>query len=40
MTPAEKRHTWHRITMQGTAWRFNKYAERAAEKKVEIQAHH
>jgi predicted Fe-S protein YdhL (DUF1289 family) len=31
MTPAEKRHTWRRITMEGTAWRFNKYAERARE---------
>jgi uncharacterized protein len=32
MRPAEKRQTWRRITMQGTAWRFNKYAERAAER--------
>ncbi len=31
MTPAEKRRTWRRITMEGTAWRFNKYAERARE---------
>ena len=31
MSPAEKRVTWHRITMEGTAWRFNKYAERARE---------
>ena len=30
MTPAEKRATWRRITLQGTAWRFNRYAERAA----------
>jgi hypothetical protein len=30
MTPAEKRATWRRITMEGTAWRFNRYAERAA----------
>ncbi len=29
MTPAEKRNTWRRITMIGTSWRFNKYAERA-----------
>jgi len=29
MTPAEKRTTWHRITMEATAWRFNRYAERA-----------
>jgi predicted Fe-S protein YdhL (DUF1289 family) len=31
MTPAEKRSTWRRITMEGTAWRFNRYAERALE---------
>ena len=31
MTPAEKRATWRRITMEGTAWRFNRYAERAKE---------
>lgn len=31
MSPAEKRATWRRITLQGEAWRFNKYAERAAE---------
>jgi predicted Fe-S protein YdhL (DUF1289 family) len=29
MTPAEKRDTWRRITIEGTSWRFNKYAERA-----------
>ncbi len=29
MTPAEKRATWRRITREGTAWRFNRYAERA-----------
>jgi predicted Fe-S protein YdhL (DUF1289 family) len=29
--PVEKRATWRRITLEGTAWRFNKYAERAAE---------
>ena len=28
MTPADKRHVWRRITMQATAWRFNRYAER------------
>ncbi len=32
MRPVEKRQTWRRITMLGTSWRFNKYAERAAEK--------
>lgn len=31
MTPGEKRATWRRITMDGTAWRFNRYAERALE---------
>ena len=34
MSPVEKRNTWHRITTEGTAWRFNKYAERAAEGKA------
>ena len=29
LTPAEKRGVWRRITMEGTAWRFNRYAERA-----------
>lgn len=29
MTPGEKRAVWRRITQQGTAWRFNRYAERA-----------
>jgi predicted Fe-S protein YdhL (DUF1289 family) len=29
MTPAEKRDSWRRITIEGTSWRFNKYAERA-----------
>ena len=33
MGPVEKRQTWHRITQQGTAWRFNRYAERAAERR-------
>ncbi len=31
MAPAHKRATWRRITLEGTAWRFNKYAERASE---------
>lgn len=31
LTPAQKRATWRRITLQGDAWRFNRYAERAAE---------
>ena len=29
MSPAEKRRTWRRITIEGDAWRFNRYAERA-----------
>jgi uncharacterized protein len=29
LTPAEKRAVWRRITSDGTAWRFNRYAERA-----------
>jgi uncharacterized protein len=32
MTPVEKRSTWRRITQEGVAWRFNKYAERAREQ--------
>jgi len=35
MGPAQKRATWRRITREGTAWRFNRYAERtggSAEK--------
>ena len=31
MTPGEKRATWRRITLEGQAWRFNTYAERARE---------
>lgn len=31
MTPGEKRTTWRRITLEGNAWRFNTYAERARE---------
>ncbi len=30
-TPAEKRAVWRRIAAEGTAWRFNRYAERALE---------
>jgi len=30
LTPAEKRAVWQRITQEGSAWRFNRYAERAA----------
>jgi predicted Fe-S protein YdhL (DUF1289 family) len=28
-TPGEKRAVWRRITLEHTAWRFNRYAERA-----------
>ncbi len=28
-TPGQKRSVWRRITQEGTAWRFNRYAERA-----------
>ena len=35
MTPAEKRTTWRRITIEGSSWRFNRYAERAREKKTD-----
>ena len=31
LTPGEKRATWRRITLEADAWRFNRYAERAAE---------
>lgn len=31
MAPADKRATWRRITLEGDAWRFNRYAERAVE---------
>lgn len=31
LSPAEKRVVWRRITLEHTAWRFNRYAERAAE---------
>ena len=29
MSPYQKRATWHRIESDGTAWRFNRYSERA-----------
>ncbi|KQW41213.1 MULTISPECIES: DUF3717 domain-containing protein [unclassified Roseateles] len=28
LDPFEKRVVWHRIVQEGTAWRFNRYAER------------
>ena len=32
LTPAEKRAVWLRISQEATAWRFNRYAERALER--------
>ena len=34
MEPAEKRVVWRRITLEADSWRFNRYAERAAERKL------
>jgi predicted Fe-S protein YdhL (DUF1289 family) len=31
MRPVEKRQTWRRITIEGSSWRFGRYAERAVE---------
>ena len=31
MSPGAKRSTWRRITLEGTAWRFGRYADRAIE---------
>ncbi len=33
MSPGEKRATWRRITLEASAWRFDRYAERAAENR-------
>ena len=38
MSAGEKRSVWHRITQEGTSWRFNKYAERAAEDRQQAKA--
>jgi predicted Fe-S protein YdhL (DUF1289 family) len=38
MRPAEKRQTWRRITMSAEAWRFNRYAERAAQTPNSVAA--
>jgi uncharacterized protein len=37
-TVGEKRLVWHRITAEGTAWRFNRYAERALHDRHEVKA--
>jgi uncharacterized protein len=36
LSPVQKRAVWIRITLQGQAWRFNRYAERAQEKADEL----
>ena len=33
MSPFAKRGTWQRITAEGTAWRFGRYADRALENR-------
>ena len=30
--PGQKRQVWRRITAEGEAWRFNRYAERAGQR--------
>ena len=37
-SPGQKRAVWRRITLAGEAWRFNRYAERAAEARAEGSA--
>jgi predicted Fe-S protein YdhL (DUF1289 family) len=32
MDPFQKRASWRRITLEASAWRFNRYAERASER--------
>jgi hypothetical protein len=39
MQPVAKRMVWRRISQDGTAWRFNKYAERALERQQHGQDH-
>ncbi|MEY3037068.1 MAG: DUF3717 domain-containing protein [Burkholderiaceae bacterium] len=34
MSPASKRAVWLRITREGSAWRFGRYAERAVETRA------
>ena len=36
MSPYDKRSTWRRITADGTAWRFGRYADRALEKSEKV----
>ena len=35
LDPYEKRAVWRRIQLEATAWRFNRYAERAQEREAE-----
>ena len=37
MQAVAKRMVWRRISQEGTAWRFNKYAERAVERQQHTQ---
>lgn len=37
-TVGEKRQVWHRITAEGSAWRFNRYAERAMHDRHVVKA--
>lgn len=39
-SPAEKRQVWRRITLDGTAWRFNRYAERARATSPQMASAH
>ena len=38
MSAGEKRAVWRRISLEGTSWRFNRYAERAAEHRQQARA--
>lgn len=38
MGPAEKRATWRRIQLESSAWRFNRYAERAGTAEAQDEA--
>jgi predicted Fe-S protein YdhL (DUF1289 family) len=37
MTAGQKRAVWLRISAEGTSWRFNRYAERAAEDRQQTR---
>jgi uncharacterized protein len=39
MSPGEKRASWRRITLEGSSWRFGRYADRALEKKPVAASH-